>query len=227
MTRVGVICSSGGSVFGAAVTILKSCGIEFEGAVVTDRPCGIESICADLGVPVLRVEEPDFKLFSSKAAEWLFDTKRVDWTLLFFTRLVDESIYKRAPCINFHPSLLPAFPGFNSLRQALRSSVKFFGATAHLADQSVDGGRILAQVVAPVPPHATLPQLERISFAQKLYLLLVIFELDRVGKLGVTDSCSDATVQVCNCYASPAMQDRQLESAYWEFVRNEGIVWPS
>lgn len=47
--------------------------------------------------------------------------------------------------INIHPSLLPAFPGAAPYRQALERGVKFIGATAHFADESLDGGPIIAQ----------------------------------------------------------------------------------
>ena len=47
--------------------------------------------------------------------------------------------------INIHPSLLPSFPGAAPYRQALERGVKFIGATAHFADESLDGGPIIAQ----------------------------------------------------------------------------------
>ena len=47
--------------------------------------------------------------------------------------------------INLHPSLLPAFPGASPYRQAMEKGVKVVGATAHFADESLDGGPIIAQ----------------------------------------------------------------------------------
>ncbi len=47
--------------------------------------------------------------------------------------------------INIHPSLLPAFRGAKAVEQALEYGVKVFGITIHYVDESLDGGRIIAQ----------------------------------------------------------------------------------
>ena len=52
--------------------------------------------------------------------------------------------------LNIHPSLLPAFPGLESQRQALEHGVKFTGCTVHLVDENLDAGPILLQAVVPV-----------------------------------------------------------------------------
>ena len=52
--------------------------------------------------------------------------------------------------LNIHPSLLPAFPGLNSQRQALEYGVQFSGCTVHLVDEGVDSGPILLQAAVPV-----------------------------------------------------------------------------
>ena len=52
--------------------------------------------------------------------------------------------------LNVHPSLLPAFPGANAVRDALAWGVKVTGCTVHLVDEQVDHGPIVAQEVVPV-----------------------------------------------------------------------------
>jgi phosphoribosylglycinamide formyltransferase-1 len=47
--------------------------------------------------------------------------------------------------LNIHPSLLPAFPGANAVRDALAWGVKVTGCTVHLVDEEVDHGPIVAQ----------------------------------------------------------------------------------
>ena len=47
--------------------------------------------------------------------------------------------------LNTHPSLLPAFPGARSVRDALAHGAKVTGATVHLVDEALDGGPIVAQ----------------------------------------------------------------------------------
>lgn len=65
--------------------------------------------------------------------------------------------------INIHPSLLPAFPGLNSQKQALEYGVKYSGCTVHFVDEGVDSGPIIMQAVVPVLDDDTVESLaERI-----------------------------------------------------------------
>ena len=226
MIKLGFVFSSGGAVFESAYQILRSVGYDVRAAVVTDRACGVENICTNLKIPFVRIEEPRNEEFSVKAAQWLHGSQGVDCTALFFTRLVSRELYSRAPCVNFHPSLLPAFPGFGALRGALSSGAKFLGATAHLVDHSIDSGPILAQVIAPIPRNASLVDLERISFAQKLYLLLVICEALNMERADLAIGWMDLESAEANNYANPKLADTNLEKAFIRFVRAEGILWP-
>lgn len=226
MIRLGVVCSSGGAVFGAAFRLLKACGYDLHLAVVTDRPCGAEALSAELAVPWKRIEQPSRDHFSAQAADWLLDVQKVEWTSLFFSRLVSKELFARAPCVNFHPSLLPAFRGFGALKGVIGSGVRFVGATAHCVDDSTDSGAILAQVVAPVPVSASLADLERISFAQKLYLLLVMCEHAELGELSVLFPSGNAISGLpALTWANPALRDRQLAEAFDQFLVRERIIW--
>ena len=49
--------------------------------------------------------------------------------------------------INFHPSLLPAFPGRNAIDQALESSVQILGNTAHFIVEEIDSGPVILQSI--------------------------------------------------------------------------------
>lgn len=51
----------------------------------------------------------------------------------------------RERIINIHPSLLPAFKGAHAIRDAFKYGVKVYGVTIHQVDESLDGGRIIAQ----------------------------------------------------------------------------------
>ena len=42
--------------------------------------------------------------------------------------------------LNIHPSLLPAFPGLESQRQALEHGAKFAGCTVHFVDENLGRG---------------------------------------------------------------------------------------
>ena len=57
--------------------------------------------------------------------------------------------------LNIHPSLLPAFPGLESQRQALEHGAKFSGCTVHFVDENLDAGPIMLQAVVPIEDSDT------------------------------------------------------------------------
>lgn len=56
--------------------------------------------------------------------------------------IVNEYVYR---IINIHPSLLPAFPGINSIHKAYSYGSQISGCTTHFVDNTVDGGPIILQ----------------------------------------------------------------------------------
>jgi phosphoribosylglycinamide formyltransferase-1 len=61
----------------------------------------------------------------------------------------------RGRILNIHPSLLPAFPGLESQRQALEHGAKFAGCTVHFVDENLDAGPIVLQAVVPIEDRDT------------------------------------------------------------------------
>ena len=68
-----------------------------------------------------------------------------------YMRIVGPTLLEayRGRIINLHPSLLPSFKGAHAIEQALEFGVKVFGATIHYVDETLDGGRIIAQRAVP------------------------------------------------------------------------------
>lgn len=69
-----------------------------------------------------------------------------------FLRLVKKPLLDAFPgkIINIHPSLLPAFPGLESWKQALEAGVSETGVTVHFVDAGMDTGPIIMQEKVPV-----------------------------------------------------------------------------
>jgi len=57
--------------------------------------------------------------------------------------------------LNVHPSLLPAFPGLHTHRQALEAGVPRHGATVHFVTAQLDHGPVIAQAEVDVLPGDT------------------------------------------------------------------------
>ena len=70
--------------------------------------------------------------------------------------------------LNTHPSLLPSFPGWHAVEEALEYGVKVTGCTVHIATEEVDAGPILAQESIPVLKDDTKETLhERIKTVER------------------------------------------------------------
>ena len=74
-----------------------------------------------------------------------------------FMRVLSPVFIRAFPnrILNIHPALLPSFPGVNAQHQAWAHGVKVTGATAHLVDDTLDGGPIVLQEAIEVLPDDT------------------------------------------------------------------------
>jgi phosphoribosylglycinamide formyltransferase-1 len=98
-----------------------------------------------------------------------------------FGTVMTEDVHRAFPgrILNTHPSLLPDFPGWHGVRDALAAGVAETGCTVHLATVELDAGPILAQEVVPVLPGDTEASLhERIKVVERsLYPATVAWAL--------------------------------------------------
>lgn len=208
--KLGVIFSSGGSAFFGAYSILFGAGKlkANEVSIITDRQCGAEKTAIEYGIECKRISDTSNEAFSQSAASEL-TAAGCDLVLLYFSRLVTPKLHEDLSCMNIHPSILPAFPGFGALAQAQEGAVRMVGATLHRVTEAVDGGPIVAQVVSPVSPGMELATLQRISFVQKVYLTLVAVDLAESG-LMLNDLSRPARALRVTPSASPALQSADL-----------------
>jgi phosphoribosylglycinamide formyltransferase-1 len=86
--------------------------------------------------------------------------------------------------LNTHPALLPSFPGWHGVRDALAYGVKVTGCTVHVATLEVDAGPILAQEAVPVLPDDTEASLhERIKAVERRIYVETIREIVERGSV--------------------------------------------
>ena len=79
-----------------------------------------------------------------------------------FMRILSADFLRHYPqqVVNIHPSLLPAFPGRQGIKDAYDYGVKITGVTIHYVDDGVDTGPIIAQESLKIDPNWDLAQLE-------------------------------------------------------------------
>lgn len=125
-------------------------------AVISSRPDAQGLTAArELGIPT---EALDSRAFADRETFDAELARRIDAhtpalvVLAGFMRILSDAFVDRyaGRLVNIHPSLLPAFPGMHTHRQALAAGVKLHGATVHLVTRDLDSGPIVAQAAVPV-----------------------------------------------------------------------------
>ena len=168
--RIAVLVSGSGTllhaILGAGVTPV---------VVAADRPCPALAIATEHGVPAELVERTEWgRSFDRDAyGERLVKVVQsygVDVVAMAGFGTIVPGLTDAFPdrVLNTHPALLPAFPGWHAVRDALAYGAKVTGTTVHLATGEVDAGPILAQEAVPVEPgdteetlHERIKQVER------------------------------------------------------------------
>ena len=158
--------------------------------VLSDRPCAALALAEDNGAATELVDRavyggfgPEFDRagFTATVAATLV-AHQIDLVAMAgFGTVMTEAVHRAFPqrIVNTHPALLPAFPGWHGVRDALAAGVLETGCTVHLATLEMDAGPILAQEVVPVLPEDTEATLhERIKVAERsLYPATVAWAL--------------------------------------------------
>jgi phosphoribosylglycinamide formyltransferase-1 len=89
--------------------------------------------------------------------------------------------------INLHPSLLPSFPGLNSIERAFNKKVKITGCTVHWVNEEIDGGEIIAQAPVRIMNGDVLELVkQKVNAAEHMLLPWVIRDL-AIGVIPFTE----------------------------------------
>lgn len=129
------------------------------GAVISNRADAAGLAFAErAGIPTRVVSHKDYtdRDAYDAALQAVIDEYRPDLVILAgFMRILTTGFVEHytGRLINIHPSLLPAFRGLHTHRQALDAGVRVHGATVHFVTPELDGGPVIAQAVVPVLPE--------------------------------------------------------------------------
>lgn len=135
----------------------------------------------------------DYKSYNERSqfdAEMLATLRagEIDLVLtLGFMRIIGKELVReyRHRIINIHPSLLPAFPGVHSARQAWDYGVKLAGATVHFIDEGVDTGPIISQVAVAVDESAGPDELAAAILQEEHRILVEAVNHYTTGRLEI------------------------------------------
>lgn len=147
--------------------------------IFSDQPdAGILKLGPEFEVPAIYLNPGPYKTRFSEDAEqhWVETIKALDPQLVVlagFMRVIKKPFLDAFPrqIINLHPSLLPKYPGLNSIRRAFEAGEKETGCTVHWVVEEVDAGEIIASRTVPIEPNDTLESLEEKVHAAEHQLL--------------------------------------------------------
>jgi phosphoribosylglycinamide formyltransferase-1 len=172
--RLGVLASGSGTILEAII----AAGLPVR-AVIADRTCRALEIAAAAHIPAELVDRsahggfgPSFRREQYTAAvTGALAAHQIDVVAMAgFGTVLGQPIHDAYPgrILNTHPALLPAFPGWHAVADALAAGVHETGTTVHIATLEMDAGPVLAQAAVPVLPgdsEATLH--ERIKSVER------------------------------------------------------------
>jgi phosphoribosylglycinamide formyltransferase-1 len=157
--RLGVLGSGSGSNMQAILDAIEDGSLEAEiSLVLSDNPDAfILTRAKKHGIKTGVIDCRGFKTkFPEEAqAETALRLKEAGVELVClagFLRLVKRPLLDAFPnrILNIHPSLLPAYPGLESWKQALDAGEKEAGCTVHFVDDGMDTGPVILQESVPI-----------------------------------------------------------------------------
>jgi len=182
---LAVLVSGTGSILDAMI----EAGLPVD-LVVSDRPCTAVTRAAGHDVEAIVVHRSSFgddfdrDGYSALLADRLSERSVTLVAMAGFGTVLSRPFYDgfAGRVLNTHPALLPAFPGWHGVRDALAAGVDVTGCTVHQATLEVDAGPILAQEEVKVRPDDDETSLqERIKVVERrLYVDTLWAVLDGV-----------------------------------------------
>jgi phosphoribosylglycinamide formyltransferase-1 len=182
MTRIAVLVSGGGTNLQALIDARETLGGELALVVSSNPDAYALNRAMAANIPAVTLDPKacaDSAEYDAALKETL-EAREIGLVVLAgFLRVLGPRVLSSYSdrIINVHPSLIPSFcgRGFYGLRvheAALKAGVKVTGATVHLVNEVVDGGRILLQKAVDVLPGDTPESLQQRVMREAEWTLL-------------------------------------------------------
>ena len=185
MTRIAIMVSGGGTNLQALINSWKAFSLgggelalvisSVEGAYALERAkmAGIKA------VTIARKKFSDITEFDLNLEKALSEEKIDLVVLAGFLSILGEKVLNKFAnrIINVHPALIPSFcgKGFYGIhvhKAVLKYGVKVTGATVHLVNEVVDGGKIILQKAIDILPNDTPQSLQQRVMRECEWILL-------------------------------------------------------
>ena len=206
--RVAILISGRGSNMVSLVEAARAEGFPAEIALVLSNVPGAGGLdrARAFGIATATVDHRAFnkdREAFERAMDEVLRVNQIDLVVLAgFMRIMTPWFVRRweGRLINIHPSLLPAFPGLHTHRQALAAGVRVHGCTVHFVTPQLDHGPIIIQAAVPVLPGDDEDKLAARVLAEehRIYPQAVRWfvdgrlRLDEAGRVRVADAVFDA-----------------------------------
>lgn len=188
MTTLGILGSGSGTNFQAILDAIDAGTLDARiGCVMADvESATILDRARRRDIPAYYVDGAPYRTKLEGQGEdrvlALLEEHKAEWVVLAgFMRMVKGGLLAARPgrILNIHPSLLPAFPGLASWKQALDYGAKVAGCTVHFVDAGMDTGPIILQRTVPILDgdsaeslHARIQEQEHLAYPEALRLAI-------------------------------------------------------
>jgi phosphoribosylglycinamide formyltransferase-1 len=157
--RIGILASGSGTILEAilATDLLVR-------LVAADRPCRALDVATAASIPIELLDRADFGGFGpefdrdgyTRAVTDALVAADIDVVVMAgFGTVLAQPVHDAFPgrILNTHPALLPAYPGWHAVSDALAAGAAVTGTTVHVAHLEMDTGPILAQAAVAIHPE--------------------------------------------------------------------------
>tara|TARA_B100000787_G_scaffold169313_1_gene160164 strand:+ start:1046 stop:1762 length:717 start_codon:yes stop_codon:yes gene_type:complete len=192
--------------------------------VISDRECNAILIAKKNQLPSSNV---DFS--ENDQVQLLQKLSKINPDLIVTTvhRILHKSIVTmfHGKLINLHYSLLPSFGGsigMSPVHDSIKFGSKFLGVTVHYAEEQVDMGKPIAQIIFPIFDESLTIETQNLVFRSGCLCLLAAIYSKFNPCFGGNESCI-LKVQNKNCLLSGAIlpaESKNLDENFWLDIQN-------
>lgn len=185
--KILVVISTGGAVINEVINypIMQENIYYF----LADRDCGGINVAIRNNISYEVHNEKD----SIKFSDYVLDFARknnIDYIYSFYLKLFKGQLLEEYcnKIINFHPSILPAFTGFNPIKRAVNYNSKVTGTTIHFIDNTTDQGTPILQSITSIPDNITEEELTHKLFVHQCKSILQLTKWLQDKKISVKEN---------------------------------------